>query len=189
LRSLSGDVLYMGTFSKKLVPALRIGFVVCPGALRSTVLAVKQTIDLGTSLLLQHVLAEFLDRGYLRAHLGRTLPEYRVRRDALEQSLARHLPPGMKWRTPERGLVLWLPLPAGFDAEAVFDEAQRRGVLVGPSALYEVEARTERGLRLTFCAESPERLALGGKRLGEALKAIAKEQRRPRSSGVELQSV
>jgi GntR family transcriptional regulator/MocR family aminotransferase len=188
LRSLSGDVLYMGTFSKKLVPALRIGFIVCPRALRSTLLAIKQTIDLGTSLLLQYVLAEFLDRGYLRAHLGRTLPEYRARRDALEQSLARHLPPGIKWRRPERGLVLWLPLPPGFDSERVFEEAQRRGVLVGPSALYEVEARSERGLRLTFCSEPPDRLALGGKRLGDALRAVAKEQRRPRS-GVELQSV
>jgi len=189
LRSLSGDVLYMGTFSKKLVPALRIGFIVCPRALRSTLVAVKQAIDLGTSVLLQHVLAEFLDRGYLRAHLGRTLPEYRSRRDALEQALARHLPAGMKWRTPERGVVLWLPLPTGFDSENVFEEAQRRGVLIGPSALYEVEARTERGLRLTFCSEPPDRLALGGKRLGEALKAIAKEQRRPRATGVELQSV
>jgi GntR family transcriptional regulator/MocR family aminotransferase len=189
LRSLSGDVLYMGTFSKKLVPALRVGFVVCPRALRSTAIAVKQAIDLGTSLLLQHVLAEFLDRGYLRAHLGRTLPEYRSRRDALEQSLARHLPAGMKWRTPERGVVLWLPLPAGFDSESVFEEAQRRGVLVGPSALYEIEARTERGLRLTFCSEPPDRLALGGKRLGEALRAIAKEQRRPRAAGMDLQSV
>jgi DNA-binding transcriptional MocR family regulator len=189
LRSLSGDVLYMGTFSKKLVPALRIGFIVCPRALRSTIVAIKQAIDLGTSLLLQHVLAEFLDRGYLRAHLGRTLPEYRARRDALEQSLARHLPTGMKWRRPERGLVLWLPLPAGFDSEQVFEEAQRRGVLVGPSALYEVEARAERGLRLTFCSEPPERLALGGKRLGEALRAISKEQRCSRASGVELQNV
>src|SRR4029077_9803038 len=65
LRSLNGDVLYLGTFSKKLVPALRIGFIVCPRELRSTIVSVKQAIDLGTSLLLQHVLAEFLDRGYL----------------------------------------------------------------------------------------------------------------------------
>jgi len=190
LRSLSGDVLYMGTFSKKLVPALRIGFIVCPRALRQTIVSIKQAIDLGTSLLMQHVLAEFLDRGYLRAHLGRTLPEYRARRDALEQSLAKHLPAGMKWRHPERGVVLWLPLPAGFDSERVFEEAQRRGVLVGPSALYEIEARAERGLRLTFCSEPAERLALGGKRLGEALRAVAKDQRRPRAAGgAELQSV
>jgi DNA-binding transcriptional MocR family regulator len=135
------------------------------------------------------VLAEFLERGYLRAHLNKTLPEYRLRRDALEEGLARHLLPGMKWQRPERGLVLWLPLPAGFDSEGVFDEALRRGVLVGPSVLYEVETRSERGLRLTFCAEPAERLALGARRLGEALRALAKEQRRPRTAGVELQVV
>jgi GntR family transcriptional regulator/MocR family aminotransferase len=188
LRSLSGDVIYMGTFSKKLVPALRIGFIVCPQALRPVLVGIKRTVELGTSLLLQHVLAEFLDRGYLRAHLNKTLPEYRRRRDALEQSLFRHLPSGMKWRRPERGLVLWLPLPRGFDSENVFDEALRRGVLVGPSALYEVEPRPERGLRLTFCAEPAERLALGARRLGEALRAMAKQQRRPHEA-VELQAV
>jgi GntR family transcriptional regulator/MocR family aminotransferase len=188
LRSLSGDVIYMGTFSKKLVPALRIGFIVCPRALKPVLVGIKRTVELGTSLILQHVLAEFLERGYLRAHLNRTLPEYRLRRDALEQSLMRHLPTGMKWRRPERGLVLWLPLPSGFDSEAVFDEALRRGVLVGPSALYEVESRAERGLRLTFCGEPAERLSIGARRLGEALRAMAKLNRRP-ASGIELQAV
>jgi DNA-binding transcriptional MocR family regulator len=189
LRSLSGDVLYVSTFSKKLVPALRIGFVVCPPALRPTLVYVKKALDLGSSLVLQHVLAEFLERGYMRAHLSRTLPEYRVRRDALEDSLARHLPQGMTWRRPERGLVLWLPLPEDIDSEAVFEEAQRRGVLVGPSALYEVEVRRERGLRLAFCAEDPARLALGGKRLGEALRALVKQPRRAKAAGAELQTV
>jgi DNA-binding transcriptional MocR family regulator len=135
------------------------------------------------------VLAEFLERGYLRAHLGRTLPEYRARRDALEESLAKYLPPGMTWRRPERGLVLWLSLPEDIDSEAVFEEAQRRGVLVGPSALYEVEVRRERGLRLAFCAEDAARLSLGGKRLGEALRALVKQPRRAKAAGAELQTV
>ncbi len=188
LRALNGDVIYMSTFSKKLVPALRIGFIVCPRKLRPVLVGIKRTVELGTSLLLQYVLAEFLERGYLRAHLNKTLPEYRLRRNALEQALMRHLPPGMKWRRPERGLVLWLPLPLGVDSESVFEEALRRGVLVGPSALYEVETRAERGLRLTFCAEPAERLALGARRLGEALRAMGKPQRRPREA-VELQAV
>src|SRR5260370_31602575 len=81
----------------------------------------------------------------------------------------------MQWGRAERGLVLWLPLPPGLDSERVFEEAQRRGVLVGPSALYEVEARSERGLRLTFCAEPADRLALGGKRLRGALRALPKQ--------------
>jgi 2-aminoadipate transaminase len=189
LRSLSGEVLYTGTFSKKLVPALRIGFILAPRELRPTLVAIKHSTDLGTSLVLQMALAEFLERGYFRAHLNRTLPEYRARRDALEQALTRYLPPGMPWRHPERGLVLWLPLPKAIDPEVVFEEARRRGVLVGPGGLYEVEARGEPGLRLTFCAEPPDRLALGGRRLGEALKAIIRHGRAAHAAPVEAQAV
>lgn len=189
LRSLNGDVLYLGTFSKKLVPALRIGFIVCPRVLLPTLTAIKKAIDLGTSLVLQHVLAEFLERGYLRGHLNRTVPEYRARRDALEESLRRHLPSGMKWTHPERGLVLWLPLPTGLDPDLVFEEAERRGVVVGSSAIYQVEPGHVGGVRLAFCAEPAERLALGGRRLGETLRALSKQQRRPAGDGVELQSV
>ena len=189
LRSFSGDVIYVGTFSKKLLPALRVGFVVAPRGLRGTLVALKHAADTGTSLLLQEVLAEFLERGYFRAHIGRTLPEYRARRDALEKALARHLPPGMTWRRPERGLVLWLPLPPGLDPEAVFEEAKRRGVMVGPSGLYQVEAEREHGLRLTYCAEPKERLALGARRLGEALKALMRPGRMAAADGPQAQTV
>ena len=160
-----------------------------PRELRPTLLVVKHAIDLGTSMVLQMTLAEFLERGYFRAHLNRTLPEYRARRDALERALARHLPPGFAWRKPERGLVLWLPLPADLDPDVVFEEARRRGVLVGPGGLYEVEARTEPGLRLTFCSEPTERLALGGRRLGEALRAIIRHERSFAAAPLEAEAV
>src|SRR6185436_340768 len=87
MRSLDGDVIHIGTFSKRLIPALRTGFVVCPAPLRPRVVALKYAVDLGNSELMQHALAEFLERGYLTGHLARTLPEYRRRRDALEETL------------------------------------------------------------------------------------------------------
>jgi DNA-binding transcriptional MocR family regulator/NAD(P)H-dependent flavin oxidoreductase YrpB (nitropropane dioxygenase family) len=177
LRALDGDVLHMGTFSKKLVPALRIGFVVAPPALRRTLVAVKHAMDLGTSGLLQHVLAEFLERGYLRAHLAKTLPVYRARRDALDSSLRRHAPPGIHWVTPSRGVVMWIPLPQGVDGEHVFEEARRRGVLVSTGKLFQVDSTLLPGIRLAFCAEPEDRLVEGGKRLGEALRAIVKQKR------------
>ena len=82
----------MGTFSKKLVRRCAIGFIVCPRAFRPVLIGIKRTIELWNVAALQHVLAEFLDRGYLRASSNKTLPEYRMRRDALEQALSRHLP-------------------------------------------------------------------------------------------------
>jgi 2-aminoadipate transaminase len=187
LRALDGDVIHIGTFSKKLMPALRVGFVVCPPQLRGVLTAIKHAMDLGTSALLQHVLAEFLERGYLRAHLNRTLPAYRARRDALEESLRAHLPERLRWKSPERGVTLWLPLPRELDPEQLFDEASRRGVLVAPSPFYEVERRAEPGVRLTFCAEPPKRLAEGARRLGDAIRTLSApaRSRASRMAGVD----
>jgi DNA-binding transcriptional MocR family regulator len=108
----------------------------------------------------------------MRAHLTRVLPEYRKRRDALEAGLAAHLPRTMRWRQPDHGVLLWLPLPFPLSSEAVFEEARRRGVLVSPSTLFAVDPRAQNGVRLTFCAEPPERLAEGAKRLGKAMSQL-----------------
>lgn len=178
LRALDGDVIYMGSFSKRLVPALRVGFLVCPQGIRSRLLGLKQTTDLCNSTMLQEALAEFLERGYMRAHLRRTLPEYRRRRDALEQALAAQLPKSLAWRHPDVGLSLWLPLPPPFDAEEVYEAARANGVLVTPSTVSSVDPRRHSGVRLAFAGEPIERLAEGARRFGRAVAAIADRQRR-----------
>jgi DNA-binding transcriptional MocR family regulator len=189
LRSLDGDVIYLSTFSKRLIPALRIGFLICPAAIRPRLCGLKQTTDLCTSGILQQALAEFLERGYLRAHLSRTIPEYRRRRDALEKGLAAHLPRSLRWHRPEVGLTLWLPLPPSCAPEAVFEEAQRNGVLVSPSTLSGVDPHQHSGLRLAFAAESAVRLAEGARRLGRALSTLLDRcghdhRRAPQAMGV-----
>ncbi len=177
LRALDSQVLHIGTFSKRLSPALRIGYVAFPGALQDHLTALKHAMDLGSSLLLQHALAEFLERGLLRGHLRRILPEYRARRDALERGLHKHLPPGLQWSRAQRGVVTWIELPAEIDAEEAFSRALDLGVLVSPDALFTVHGQ-QRGLRLTFCAEPPRRIALGTQRLGEALHACLRVRQR-----------
>ena len=172
LRALDGDVIYITSFSKKLVPALRLGAMVCPPALRPRLLALKYAMDLCSSAMLQYALAEFLERGYLRTHLKRALPVYRARRDALTEALAIHLPEGLTVKTSRRGLAVWLPLPPPIDPREVFIEAQRRGVLVTPGTISTVSPDEPSGLRLTFCSEPPERLVEGARRLGEALRAV-----------------
>jgi 2-aminoadipate transaminase len=173
LRALDPDVLYVGTFSKRLIPALRVGFLACPPLMRRRLVMLKHSMDLGTSALIQQALAEFIDRGYLRAHLRRIIPAYRQRRDALEAGLREHLPPEITWQHPRRGGFLWLNLPSAYDTELVFEEAQRQGVLVSPGALHSVHRTQQAGVRLTFCAEPPERLVEGARRLGAALREMA----------------
>jgi DNA-binding transcriptional MocR family regulator len=172
LRTIDADVCHVGTYSKKLIPALRIGYLVCPEPLRSKVVALKLDQDNGSSALLQHALAEFLRRGLLAAHLARSLREYRARRDAFEAALAAHLPAGMRWTHPERGLFLWVPLPTRVSSLAVFEEARQRGVLVLPSLLFAAGADDAPGIRLTFCRETPARLEEGARRFAAAVRAV-----------------
>ncbi len=182
LRTLDGEVIHLGTYSKKLLPGLRVGYVLAPRGLFSRLVQLKHAMDLGTSGLVQHALAEFLERGYLRAHLGAVLAEYRVRRAALEEGLRRHLPSHVRWIHPEAGLQLWLPLPPMMDPEHLFQEAQRQGVLVSPGLLNAAGPSYARGIRLTFCAEPAERIAEGTRRLGRAYAAVERRSR-PNSPG------
>jgi len=176
LRALDPEVLHLGTFSKKLMPALRVGFIVCPPAMRAPLTSLKHAMDLGTSALLQHGLAEFLDRGLMRTHLTRIRAAYRERRDALVEALHEHLPREVTFDVPERGVVLWLSLPPGADPEAVFQVARVAGVQVSPSTVFAASAQApdaaSGGLRLIYCNEPPERLREGAKRLGRALSSV-----------------
>jgi len=175
LRALDGDVIHVSTFSKRLAPALRIGYVVAPAALRPALMGLKRVVDLGTSAMIQHALAEFMDRGYLRAHSSRIRQVYRSQRDALSEALHRFLPESTAWHLPTCGVVLWVRLPNGSDPERVFAAARERGVLVSPSPQFSVGgSRPEPALRLIFSAEPEERLVEGARRLGKALQQVSR---------------
>jgi DNA-binding transcriptional MocR family regulator len=172
LRALDGDVIHLSTFSKRLAPALRVGYVIAPPPLRSVLSAMKRIVDLGTSPVSQLALAEFMERGYLRAHMKLVVREYRMRRDALAEALRRALPEGMTFHSPMHGVVMWVPLPEGVDPDAVHAEALKQGVLVSPTAVWAADVTAEPGVRLAFCAEPCQRLVLGARRLGKAIRVV-----------------
>lgn len=180
LRALDADVVHVGTFSKRLIPALRVGYVVAPPALVPHLVALKHTSDLGGSALNQLALAELLERGYLGAHLNKIQPAYRARRDALIEGLRAHLPRDVRWRRPSRGVSVWLELPGEIDPERVFDEGVARRVLVGPGHVYAADEGARPGLKLNFCWEPAARLIEGAARVTEAIEAA---RARPSAAG------
>jgi GntR family transcriptional regulator/MocR family aminotransferase len=112
-------VIYAGCASKVLAPSLRLGWLVLPHALARRVAMEKALDDLGTAVLEQLALADFLERGELDRHLRRMRPHYRARRDALVAALARELP---GWRIGDgiaAGLHVVALLPEVVD-EAAF---------------------------------------------------------------------
>jgi GntR family transcriptional regulator / MocR family aminotransferase len=137
-------VVYAGSVSKTLAPALRLGWLVVPESLVAELAQAKAQDDLGTPVIEQLALADFVERGELDRHLRRTRGAYRRRRDALIAALARHLPT-VRVSGIAAGLHLLAHLPAGVDEPAVVEAARARGIglqglrehrlLPGPAAL------------------------------------------------------
>ena len=131
-------VAYAGSVSKTLAPGLRLGWLVVPERLLDGVTAAKASDDLGTPVLEQLALADFLERGELDRHLRRTRPVYRDRRDALVAALAREMP-RCEPAGVAAGLHLVAHLPRGTDEHAVVEAARARGI--GLSGLAEHRMR------------------------------------------------
>ena len=120
-------VAYAGCASKVLAPGLRIGWLALPAALVDGVRAEKAMDDLGTPVLDQLALADFIERGELDRHLRRMRPRYRDRRDALVEALAEHLP---EWRVGgvAAGLHTVALLPEHVDERSLLARAERHGM-------------------------------------------------------------
>jgi GntR family transcriptional regulator / MocR family aminotransferase len=121
------QVVYAGSVSKTLAPGLRLGWLAAPEALAEAVTTAKATDDLGTPVVEQLALADFLERGELDRHLRRTRTVYRSRRDALVAALERQLP-GCSPAGVAAGLHLVVHLPPDADEAAILERARARGV-------------------------------------------------------------
>jgi GntR family transcriptional regulator/MocR family aminotransferase len=135
LQGLAPDhVAYLGSVSKTLAPALRLGWVLLPQALVDRVALAKLHADHGSPTLDQLALADFVERGALDRHLRKMRPIYRRRRDALVAALAARLP-GLPVAGVAAGLHIMVHLPAGTDEDALADAALSRAMRlygVGP---------------------------------------------------------
>jgi GntR family transcriptional regulator/MocR family aminotransferase len=120
-------VVHAGSVSKTLAPALRLGWLVVPEPLVAELARAKAQDDLGTPVIEQLALADFLERGELDRHLRRTRGVYRRRRDTLIAALARHLP-AVRVSGVAAGLHLVAHLPAGVDESGLVEAARARGI-------------------------------------------------------------
>jgi GntR family transcriptional regulator / MocR family aminotransferase len=123
----AGHVVYMGSTSKTLAPALRLGWIVLPSDLVATLAHERGWTDGGSPVLDQLTLAAFIERGELDRHLRRLRLRFRRRRDAVVAALERHLPEA-RIGGAAAGLHVTVALAPGTDVEAVVARAGERGV-------------------------------------------------------------
>ncbi|MCP2343227.1 MocR-like pyridoxine biosynthesis transcription factor PdxR [Actinomadura rupiterrae] len=153
----SDHVAYLGTLSKTLAPALRLGWMAVPSALRGAVAERKRLSDRGSPTLPQAAFADLLRSGAYDRHLRRTRRLYKGRRATLIESLAHHLP---EWRPQgiAAGLHVVLRLPDGCDDAEVTARLARAGIRVAALSSYVHEHPADPGLVLGWARLSPDRI-------------------------------
>ena len=127
-------VIYMGTVSKTLAPAIRLGWLVLPARLVDAVVGAKALSDAGCPTLDQLALAEMLGSGAYDRHVRKARRRYRARRDALVRAVERHLP-GARVTGLAAGLHALVRLERPIDGLALFEAARRRSVGAYPLGL------------------------------------------------------
>jgi 2-aminoadipate transaminase len=117
-------VFYVGSFSKIISPAMRLGWMVVPETLIPRLTVVKEAIDLESSALVQRIVTAFLDAGHLPGHLDTLRQAYRDRRDRMLCALHRYLPADIaQWSHPSGGMFVWVELPHGIDTAELLHTA------------------------------------------------------------------
>ena len=161
-----GRVIYLGTFSKTLLPGFRFGYLVVPRNLRERVLTVRRLTDRFPSTLAEDALTEFLRDGHFSAHIKRARKRVKAARDALVDALGEG---PFQVLAPEQGLHLVAELAPGADDVALARQAREAGFgTKALSPLYQGQCG-RRGLVIGFSGFPPEVLGAAARRFCTSL--------------------
>lgn len=165
----AGRVIYLGTFSKVLFPALRLAYAVLPPALVSPFVQAKRMIDRGAPTLTQAAVAEFIHGGHFDRHLHHLRDAYGQRRQTLVQALQTFLPNRVRYSPTAAGLHVMLYLDDDCNETVVVRRAAEQGVRVYPGAPYHVQQPAPPAILLGFSGLSEGDIVEGVRRLALAL--------------------
>ena len=164
-----GRVIYAGTFSKVLAPAIRLGYLVAPSRLMPVLRRLRAHVDRHPPIDSQAVLARFIDEGHFGGHVRRMRLLYRERRDALVAALHGEFGPRASPEPPTSGMHLTLALPAGISDVEVSARALAVGVKCPPLSAYCQTATSRSGLLLGFANLDPALAPQVATRLGAVI--------------------
>lgn len=175
----SQSVIYLSSFSKMLMPGLRLGYLVAPPTLSPRLLSLRRAQDLCSPTLLQHALAHFLAAGGLRKHLRRVLPFYRERRDVFLAAMQHYMPPRVNWTRPSGGFCSWLTLPRQHGLDNLYQRALQTGWVFAPGDVFLAEPSADHHLRVCFGNQPPATIRTGVAALSQLIRDVLNATPRP----------
>ena len=149
--SRNAGVIHIGSFSKSIAPALRVGYIVAPWNVLSRMLALKT--DAGSGALEQMVLAEYC-APHFAAHVPKLTRGLRAKLDTLMEALNEQFGTSAEFEDPKGGIFLWVKLPDHVDTAKLYQSALAAGVAINPGPEWSTDP-DHAGSRLRLCFASP----------------------------------
>lgn len=169
---LPDNTVLLGSFSKSLVPGLRLGWIVAKPELMQKLIIAKQATDLHTSHFTQSIVSRFLHDNNADEHIYMIRDVYGRQCKAMLESIQRFFPSGVTYTKPEGGMFLWAELPKGMVAMDLFNLAVEDKVVFVPGDPFYVRGTGHNTMRLNFSCADEDTIALGIERLGSAIRKL-----------------
>jgi GntR family transcriptional regulator/MocR family aminotransferase len=160
-----GRVIYIGTFSKVLFPALRLGYMIVPRDLVPVFAAVRDATDIFTSTPYQAILADFIGQGHFARHIRRMRMLYMERRKALLNAIQREMGSILEVIGAQAGMHLVGLLPPGLKDELVSKQAARNGISAMPLSICYLKSPSRGGLILGYGGATARQMNDGMRKL------------------------
>jgi 2-aminoadipate transaminase len=165
----NGGVVHIGSFSKSIAPALRVGYIVAGWDVLSRVLAIKT--DAGSGALEQMVLAEYC-APHFASHVNELSRTLRAKLDTLMDALNEQFGTSAEFEEPPGGIFLWVKLPDGVDTMKLYQAALRAGVAINPGPEWSVNKdHSQCRMRLCFASPTIQEIREGIAALAEVCRA------------------
>ena len=166
-----GNVIYLSTFSKILVPGLRLAWVIAPEEIIRKLVQAKQGSDLHTSTFNQYLAYEICRDDFLDSHLPVIRAVYNKRRDLMMDLIDTLFPSDVSYLRPNGGLFLWVTTPEELNTEDMLPLAVENKVAYIPGGPFHTDGTGKNTMRLNFSNASEEEIRIGMQRLSDVLRA------------------
>lgn len=165
----SENVIYLGSFSKTIAAGLRVGWALVPPSLKEKLVIASESSILCPSNFTQLTISNYLANQPWRDQISSFCELYKVRRDAMLESLEQYFPASSTWTKPGGGFYVWVNLPPEIDTKLMMPKAIVAKVAYVPGTAFYADGFGSWAMRLSYCHPTPERIREGVKALGHVV--------------------